>query len=205
MIEHKFKPPKSNHETEKVYYFSADYTDHRCDAIARKMRKIISEMFPKFLLRVSFKSIKLENFIHKRLKHQFDDFDKSGLVYQFSCVCHEKYIGETMRTLKVRSNEHATSDKNSAIFHHIRSCPKFLERFNEYWSEPNANHSKLSHNKMMGLFTPQFFSVLNPNLPFLRDRKIAESIYIKLYNPSLNIKHSMNENNRKPWNLSLPL
>ena len=49
----------------------------------------------------------------------------------------KKKIGETRRSLGVRSKEHAMTDKNSAIFNHIRSCPKFLEKFDEYWSEPN--------------------------------------------------------------------
>jgi hypothetical protein len=119
--------------------------------------------------------------------------EKSGLVYEFSCPCNEKYIGETRRSLGVRSKEHAMShfylswpmtDKNSAIFNHIRSCPKFLEKFDEYWSEPNTKYSDLSHNKRMGLFTPKFFTILKSNLSNESDRKITEAILIKLFNPS---------------------
>jgi hypothetical protein len=140
--------------------------------------------------------------------------EKSGLVYEFSCPCNEKYIGETRRSLGVRSKEHAMShfylswpmtDKNSAIFNHIRSCPKFLEKFDEYWSEPNTKYSDLSHNKRMGLFTPKFFTILKSNLSNESDRKITEAILIKLFNPSLNVKHATDGSHRKPWNLTLPI
>ena len=204
MIEHNFKPPKSEKDVDKIYYFRCKFTDFKCDKIAQKMRTLIQKLFPKFLFRVAFSQIKLENFIHRRLKHQLDPFEKSGLVYDFTCCCMQRYIGETKRTLRVRVQEHSTSDKNSAIYQHIRSCKKFMAKYNEYCGEPNTQQTVFD-NKRVNLFTPQFFTILKHNLPNLRDRKISEALLIKLFKPPLNIKHSDNPNHRKPWNLSLPL
>ena len=135
MIEHNFKPPKSEKDVDKIYYFRCKFTDFKCDKIAQKMRTLIQKLFPKFLFRVAFSQIKLENFIHRRLKHQLDPFEKSGLVYDFTCCCMQRYIGETKRTLRIRVQEHSTSDKNSAIYQHIRSCKSFMSKYNETISE----------------------------------------------------------------------
>ena len=44
-------------------------------------------------------------------------------MYKFSCPgCQSTYIGKTHRTLFIRTHEHATSDKESAIYKHLRTC-----------------------------------------------------------------------------------
>ena len=55
------------------------------------------------------------------------------------------------------------------------------------------------------LFTPKFFTILKSNLSNESDRKITEAILIKLFNPSLNVKHATDGSHRKPWNLTLPI
>lgn len=92
------------------FIISAQISDLWCDNIANKMRSFILNLFPKFLLRFAFKQIKLDDFIHKRLKYEFYMMEKSGLVFEFSCLCYEKYIVETRRSLGVRSKEHAITD-----------------------------------------------------------------------------------------------
>jgi hypothetical protein len=54
-------------------------------------------------------------------------------------------------------------------------------------------------------FTPKFFTILKSNLSNESDRKITEAILIKLFNPSLNVKHATDGSHRKPWNLTLPI
>ena len=44
-------------------------------------------------------------------------------VYELTCPgCNSSYIGKTNRTLLVRTEEHATTDKDSAIYKHLRYC-----------------------------------------------------------------------------------
>ena len=48
---------------------------------------------------------------------------KSYVVYQFNCPsCNDSYIGKTERNLCIRTEEHACSDKESAIYDHINIC-----------------------------------------------------------------------------------
>ena len=49
--------------------------------------------------------------------------NKSHVVYKFSCPgCQSSYIGKTDRTLLTRTREHAVTDKESAIYKHLRTC-----------------------------------------------------------------------------------
>ena len=48
--------------------------------------------------------------------------NKSHIVYKFSCPgCQSSYIGKTDRTLLTRTREHAVTDKESAIYKHLRT------------------------------------------------------------------------------------
>ena len=47
--------------------------------------------------------------------------NKSHVVYKFSCPgCQD--IGKTDRTLLTRTREHTVTDKESAIYKHLRTC-----------------------------------------------------------------------------------
>ena len=49
--------------------------------------------------------------------------DVRRIAYEFTCPgCNSSYIGKTNRTLLVRTQEHATTDKESAIYKHLRYC-----------------------------------------------------------------------------------
>ena len=48
---------------------------------------------------------------------------QSNVVYEFACPgCNSSYIDKTNRTLLVRTQEHALTDKESAIYKHLRDC-----------------------------------------------------------------------------------
>ena len=63
---------------------------------------------------------------------------KSYVVYQFNCPhCNDSYIGKTERNLCTRTEEHNSSDKESAIYDYINNCGYYsyienLFRFNNY-------------------------------------------------------------------------
>ena len=57
------------------------------------------------------------------MKDQIPKMMKSYVVYQFNCPsCNDSYIGKTERNLCIRTEEHACSDKESAIYDHINIC-----------------------------------------------------------------------------------
>ena len=56
-------------------------------------------------------------------KDEVSLLNKSHVVYRFSFPgCQSSYIGKTDRTLLTRTREHAVTDKESAIYKHLRTC-----------------------------------------------------------------------------------
>ena len=56
-----------------------------------------------------------------------------NVVYEFICPgCNSSYIGKTNRTLLVRTQEHALTDKESAIYKNLRDCDNIKHIQNLY-------------------------------------------------------------------------
>ena len=63
---------------------------------------------------------------YKNMKDQISKLMKSYVVYQFNCPgCNKRYIGKTERNLCTRTEEHASTDKDSAIYNHLRTCTNY--------------------------------------------------------------------------------
>ena len=65
----------------------------------------------------------------RKIKSLFNNKDKvqhlSCVIYKVVCSCGADYIGETIRNVKIRWNEHESGiDKNSECFKHLQ----------EHWS-----------------------------------------------------------------------
>ena len=59
----------------------------------------------------------------KSTKDKTPQLSRSNVIYEFICPgCNSSYIGKTNRTLLVRTQEHALTDKESAIYKHLRDC-----------------------------------------------------------------------------------
>ena len=83
--------------------------------------KDLSLVDPNVNIRIKQKTTKLCFFTNT--KDKTPPLSKSNVVYEFTCPgCNSSYIGKTNRTLLVRTQEHATTDKESAIYKHLRYC-----------------------------------------------------------------------------------
>ena len=93
----------------------------------------------------------------------------SGVVYQLTCtICKKTYIGETGRMVRLRYNEHLRDAKNKRV-----DSPwgtHFNDEHHNYQPDPKC-------------ITAKILQVCNSE----RDRKIAESLYIRDNRPKLNI------------------
>ena len=87
----------------------------------------------------------------------------SNLVYRFVRHDVKRYVGETKVRNGERENQHRHTDKASAIFKFLRQPPEE--------DEPNDGE----------------FKILEKGLPNKVTRKLAEALYIKEYNPDLNV------------------
>ena len=99
----------------------------------------------------------------RKIQSLFDNKDKvqhlSCVIYKGVCSCCTDYIGETIRNVKIRWNEHESGiDKNSEYFKHLQE--------------------HLSHSFQWSVLS------IAPKNTF--KRKILEAYFIKIMIPSLN-------------------
>ena len=72
-------------------------------------------------VRIKEKTTKL--FFFTSTKDKTPQSSQPNVVYEFICPdCNSSYIGKTNRTLLVRTQEHALTDKESAICKHLHDC-----------------------------------------------------------------------------------
>ena len=100
-----------------------DKTSQLLRSFKRKLRRRLAN--PNIEIKVREKKTKLCFYTNN--KDQVPLLSKSHVVYKFICPgCQSAYIGKTDRTLFVRTHEHAISDKESAIYKHLRTCDHLL-------------------------------------------------------------------------------
>ena len=125
-------------------------------------KKRIYNILPKEInSRVVFQGKKLGSFFS--LKDPINKAHQTNLVYGYTydgnpTTIH--YIGETKVRFETRTNEHAVSDKNSSVYKHAATHNYSIQKDN--------------------------FKIIETGFNKTLDRKIAESIYIKEFKPSLN-------------------
>ena len=92
---------------------------------------------PHYKLSVFFSTINLTRIISPRLKPEKSYYFNNDLIYDYLCPCEATYIGETQQLLHERILQHRRN-KNGILHLHIKTCPKYIKKFqNEYSVEPD--------------------------------------------------------------------
>ncbi|KAL9957548.1 hypothetical protein ACROYT_G039190 [Oculina patagonica] len=103
--------------------YIGDKTSQLLRSFKRKLRRCLTNS--NIEIKVREKTTKLCFYTNN--KDRVPLLNKSHVVYKFKCPgCQSAYIGKTDRTLFVRTHEHAISDKESAIYKHLRTCNHLL-------------------------------------------------------------------------------
>ena len=131
--------------------------------MVRKFKKDLKNLLPrKIEPRFIYKGTKIGSFF--RIKDKVVTDHRSDLVYGYTPVGKSSlvdgYVGETNVRLGRREREHAEWDKNSSIY-------------------KNSREKEIEVNS-------EDFVILEAGYPRYIDRKIAEALYIKELNPTLN-------------------
>ena len=99
--------------------FVGDLTSQLVKKLKRKLRRCLVD--PNVNIRIKEKTTKLCFFTST--KDKTPQLSQSNVVYEFICPgCNSSYIGKTNRILLVRIQEHALTDKESAIYKHLHDC-----------------------------------------------------------------------------------
>ena len=168
---------------DRFHCFTYNYIDYGCERVAKNIQKIIKKVTPLFNVSFAWRSTTLNQVILPSLKQKIEILNQPACVYKFECPCNEAvYIGETLRQVKTRISEHNSKSKTvkSEVANHILNCQPYQNALkNEY---PNLNRTT-------GLsFLKKHFCVLETNLTNYFNRQIAESLYICVEKPNLNIQ-----------------
>ena len=100
-------------------------------------------------------------------------------MYEFTCHCALKYIGETQLQFRERIQHHNQKSRKTAIFNHTKSCETYQAALTaEHGSEPTP--------KMKINFISKQFVAKSTGLTNYHERKTQEAIFIKLEKPALN-------------------
>ena len=150
-------------ELEIEPYFCIPYKGKQGEILMNKFKGFVNKVLPMNVKpRFTYKGKKLGSFF--RVKDKVKECNQHNLIYGYSIENSEPfkpdYIGETRVRYESRVHEHINTDKESSIFKYYRSN-------NTQGNKENFVIFETGYNKNF-------------------DRKIAESLYIKQYNPFLN-------------------
>ena len=104
-------------------WLSIPYIGEKTSQLIRSFKRKVWRHLrnPKTQIKICEKTTKLCFYTNNKDKVPL--FNKSHVVYKFSCPgCQSSYIGKTDITLLTRTREHAVTDKESAIYKHLRTC-----------------------------------------------------------------------------------
>ena len=62
-----------------------------------KLTRKMSQILPNFKVNVSYRAVKVSKLFSFLAKAENDTYQKSDVVYEFTCPCKEIYIGQTSR------------------------------------------------------------------------------------------------------------
>ena len=146
-------------EEESKPFIILPYKGKEGEIIVRKFRTALNRALPGTVKpQIVYTGTQISNFF--RVKDRVPLEHQSDLVYRFRYQEATRYVGETKVRHGQRNHEHLHTDKNSAIYKFLRSTDGIVA--------DNRN-----------------FEILETGLKNTVTRKLAESLYIKEYNPDL--------------------
>jgi hypothetical protein len=146
-------------------YIVLPYSNHKVDAYAERLTKLVNETFNQVELKVAFKA---PNEIGKLFPFKDNIKEKhaqSLVVYRLTCeTCKQTYIGKTERILAHRIKEHLNPKKDSAIQTHLQENPTHV-------------------------FDPENIEILDKATSNFKIR-LKEELHIITHKPELNSQHA---------------
>ena len=106
-------------EKQKTLHYSLPYIGHFSHVTKNKLKHICESFCKGIDISIAFSPLKLSSFFS--CKDTLPKSLQSYVVYQFTCAgCKACYIGETMRHLNSRIEEHLGKDEKSHIYSHLQ-------------------------------------------------------------------------------------
>ena len=169
-------------------WLSVPYIGDKISQLLRSFKRKLRRCLKNSNIEIKIREKTTKLCFYTNNKDKVPPLNKSHVVYKFSCPgCQSTYIGKTDRTLFIRTHEHATSDKESAIYKHLRTCEHLIfiqnlcNLLNTNNGPPAPNCNKEYFIQLVRNNTTVLDCDLNWNLLLYK-----EAYYIKRLTPSLN-------------------
>ena len=172
-------------------WLSVPYIGDKTSQLLRSFKRKLRRCLKNFNIEIKIREKTTKLCFYTNNKHKVPPLNKSHVVYKFSCSgCQSTYIGKTDRTLFIRTHEHAISDKESAIYKHLRTCEHLIliqnlcnlsDTLNSVNAPPFPNCNKEYFIQLVRNNTTVLDCDHNWNLLLYK-----EAYYIKRLIPSLN-------------------
>ena len=155
-------PSVTEDESVSKPFITLPYKGKEGESIVRKFRTTLARALHQLPVKpqIVFTGTQVSSFF--RVKDKVPLEHQSDLVYRFRHPEATRYVGETNVRHGQRNHEHLFTDKHSAVYKFVRSDEGIVA--------DNEN-----------------FEILETGLTNKITRKLAESLYIKEYNPDLNL------------------
>ena len=154
----------------------------------KELLRSIKTVTPEYKINLTWSTIKVCDVLGPKTKMPLKELHKIGVVYEFTCDCNEKYVGESKRRLIDRISEHNRPSCKTAIGTHIQNCFVFSEKFNSVKNAALPTNERTSGrvSKIRLDYILPKFKTLATNLTNYNRRTDHEGMIITLNKPSLN-------------------
>ena len=170
--------PPTNHTI--CLEYSSPLIEHSICDLTRKMEKIL----PEFRVNVAYRAVKVSKLFSFMAKPQIEIFEKSNVVYLYTCPCEEKYIGQTKRLLRTRIKDHQYDSVLTNVHLHNLCCDKYQSETQKYIHENSLNYT--SGRKAKFDYFQNRFKIIGRGFRSTKDREKTEAFLIRTQRPSLN-------------------
>ena len=117
-------------------------------------------------------------------KQKIELKEQNNMVYKFLCPCHDFYIGQTKRLLKIRIEDHQRPSSGSHVCKHIENCSKYIHEASQY--AINCKNQYTSPKKAKFAFFMSRFSSIEKGFRNDQARRNCEAYHIRLKRPKIN-------------------
>ena len=101
----------------------------------------MEKILPDFRVNVAYRAVKISKLFSFMAKPQIETFEKSNVVYLYTCPCQEKYIGQTKRLLRTRIKDHQYDSALTNIHLHNLCCEKYKIETQKFIDENSQNYT----------------------------------------------------------------
>ena len=119
-------------DNENIKYIKLPYIGDISKIVKFKIAELVKRYcIEEINVRIAFNTFKISRYFS--IKDTYPGCFKSNVIYKFKCVgCNSCYVGRTHVYFNTRMYEHLNTDKNSAVFKHIKNNPQCKNDFNSF-------------------------------------------------------------------------